>query len=39
VWVVVPTETPTGSIGTNEEVAEGWEAKIVSVERLFCLLC
>jgi len=36
--VAVPTGTPTGSIGTNEEVGEGWGAKIVSVVREAVLL-
>jgi hypothetical protein len=39
VWVAVPTETLTGSIGTNEEAGEEWGAKIVSVGiggGLFC---
>jgi hypothetical protein len=34
----VPTEILTGSIGTNKEVGEEWEDKIVSVERLFRLI-
>lgn len=38
VWVAVPTETPTGSIGTNEEVGQGWGAKIVTAGKVVLLM-